>query len=244
MNIMQKSIWFLLTLGLILLGTLHLEMNRMSEQNALLLAENIEKQTEIETLSRAVSKLNSEIVAWQPKVEAYEALASFIDLDAFTLDPDRFQHAREISDATPLDFESASVLVKYADIYDIPYSLILSIIEIESNFTPTLVGTSQDRGYMQIIPGTEKWLATEFGEELGLTYDPNRIFEPSYNLALGIKYIAELMDQHGADYERILSEYNRGPVNLKRYYAANRTYSTTYSKTVLSRQHKYVALNP
>lgn len=105
------------------------------------------------------------------------------------------------------------------------------------------MGQDQDRGYMQIIPGTEKWLATAYGEELGLEYDPSRIFEADYNLALGIKYLDELISGYGTNYDRILSEYNRGPSNLAKYYSANQTYSTSYSRKVLSKVPIYVSLN-
>ena len=176
-----------------------------------------------------------------PMVDEYKKIAQFVDFDA--LKSTQLEKAKEISQETPLEYESAVVLVKYADMYDIPYSLVLSIIDIESNFTKDLVGTSQDRGYMQIIPGTEKWLASSYGAELGLSYDPDRIFDPEYNLALGIKYLDELMNDYGTDFDRILSEYNRGSGNLKKYYQAYKTYSTSYSEKVLSNEVLYVALN-
>lgn len=200
--------------------------------------------TQVETLNSLSAELeiaNRTIEIQKPMVEEYKQVSKFVDFDA--IESPQLEKAKEISDATPLDYESAVVLVKYADMYGIPYSLVLAIIDVESNFTKDLVGYSQDRGYMQIIPGTEKYLATHFGEELGITYDPNRIFEPEYNLALGIKYLDELMSEYGADYDRILSAYNRGAGNLSKYYQAYKTYSTTYSREVLSNETLYVALN-
>ncbi len=49
-------------------------------------------------------------------------------------------------------------------------------METESNFNPTLVGTHKDRGLMQIIPATERWLARDFGSEVGIEYNPEEIF--------------------------------------------------------------------
>ena len=201
---------------------------------------NTQEET-IDSLSTELEKANETIERQQPLVEEYKELSKFVDFDS--MDLTQLEKAQEISDATPLDYESAVALVKYADIYDIPYSLVLSIIDVESNFEKDLVGMSQDRGYMQIIPVTEKYLATTFGDELGLTYDPNRIFEPEYNLALGIKFLDVLMNDYGADYERILSVYNRGAGNLSKYYSAYKTYSTSYSRKVLSNETLYVALN-
>lgn len=151
--------------------------------------------------------------------------------------------AKEIANGTPLDYESALILVRYADKYDLNPSLILSVIEVESNFNQWEVGSSRDRGYMQIIPATEKWLASDFGSELGLKYNPDRIFDPEYNIGLAAAYLNLLQTNYGDDYNRILSEYNRGPGNLKKYYQRNGTYSTSYSRKVLSAEKDYLAFN-
>ena len=217
------------------------KMDAYEDANVTLTTKMSQYEQTINQLSVELEIANQTISIQTPMVDEYKKIAQFVDFDA--LESTQLEKAKEISDATPLEYESAVVLVKYADMYDIPYSLVLSIIDIESNFTKDLVGSSQDRGYMQIIPGTEKWLANNYGAELGLSYNPDRIFEPEYNLALGIKYLDELMDDYGTDYDRILSEYNRGSGNLQKYYQAYKTYSTSYSEKVLSNEVLYVALN-
>lgn len=213
----------------------------LKDANVTLIAKVDSQEETINVLSIELEKAVETIKLQEPMVSEYKKVSKFIDFDA--LESTQLEKAKEISDATPLDYESAVVLVKYADLYDVPYSLVLSIIDIESGFAKDLVGTSQDRGYMQIIPGTEKWLANTYGTELGLTYNPDRIFEPEYNLALGIKYLDDLMGDYGSNYDRILSEYNRGAGNLKKYYAANQTYSTSYSRKILANETIYVSLN-
>lgn len=213
----------------------------LKDANVTLIAKVDSQEETINVLSVELEKAVETIKLQEPMVSEYKKVSKFIDFDA--LESTQLEKAKEISDATPLDYESAVVLVKYADLYDVPYSLVLSIIDIESGFAKDLVGTSQDRGYMQIIPGTEKWLANTYGTELGLTYNPDRIFEPEYNLALGIKYLDDLMGDYGSNYDRILSEYNRGAGNLKKYYAANQTYSTSYSRKILENETIYVSLN-
>lgn len=151
--------------------------------------------------------------------------------------------ALEIVDSTPLDMETARIIVEYSNEFDINTSLILAIIDLESNFEQYEVGGAKDRGYMQIIPGTEKWLANEYGHKIGIEYNPERIFEPEYNIGLGVLYIDLLQNAYGTNYNRILSEYNRGPYSLKKYYEKNKTYVTKYSKVVLNREKKYLALN-
>jgi len=223
----------------------HLEASKeievYSEKNQTLEATVAAQNEMIKDLTEQLSAVNTKMNEQQDIVLKYNALNEIVDLDTF--DVSQLDKANQISEGTPLDLESAVSLVKYADQFDIPYSLVLSIIDLESNFTKDLVGTHQDRGYMQIIPETEEWLATSYGKELGLEYDPGRIFEPDYNLALGIKYLDILMSSNGSDFEKILSEYNRGPYNLEKYFALNKTYSTSYSRTVLSKERKYVTFN-
>lgn len=244
----KRIFWSLLiamTIAVVLLTNNSIKTSQkiktVEAENALLALEVSEKKEQIELLSIHLEQANEVIAIQKPVVEQFKQLSQFIDFDAF--DMTQLETVMKISEETPLDYEGALALVKYADLYDLPYSLVLSIIDLESNFNPNLVGTSQDRGYMQIIPATERWLVHQFGDELGIEYDPGRIFEPEYNLALGIKYLDLLRSNHGDDYDRILSEYNRGPSNLARYYSAYQTYSTSYSRTVLSRQKKYLALN-
>lgn len=159
-----------------------------------------------------------------------------------TLTKDQFASLLHIYNNTPLSLEAAAAVVYYSDYYGVKYSLILSIIEIESNFNQYLVGAAEDRGYMQIIPETERYLVKTFGENIGLSYNPDRIFEPDYNLGLGISYIAYLHQCHGEDLDKILTEYNRGAGGLAAHYRANATYSSTYSRAVIDRQEKYLIL--
>ena len=143
-----------------------------------------------------------------------------------------------IIDHTPLDSKAGEIILKYADEYNLRVSLILGLIDLESNFNQYLVGTSQDRGYMQIIPGTEKWLAEAYGEELGLTYDTTRIFDVDYNIPLGMRYLSLLKDQYGNE-TQMLTSYNRGDYGMEKWFKAHGTYETTYSRVVLKRASKY-----
>ncbi|MBF8983585.1 transglycosylase SLT domain-containing protein [Lutibacter sp. B2] len=144
---------------------------------------------------------------------------------------------------TPLDLETANIVVAYAQKFDVNPSLILAVIKQESNFKKYEVGSSQDRGYMQIIPETEKWLVSKYGKKLGIKYNPKQIFEPKYNIGLGVVYLSVLKKAHGENYNKILSEYNRGPHNLKRYYNKHKTYVTAYSRGILSKEKNYLQFN-
>src|SRR6056297_487757 len=149
----------------------------------------------------------------------------------------------DLADRTPLTLQESAILLGYCDKMKMKPSIILGLIETESNFNKFAVGTSKDRGYMQIIPDTEKWLAHRYGYRLYINYDSSNIFEPEYNFALGIIYLNHLKRVYGENYHKILSEYNRGPYNLKMYYNKHKTYQTSYSKLVLKKSEKYRAFD-
>ena len=193
----------------------------------------------IESLNTQVSKMEAEIDEKKILEEKIKDIEKYINLE----DTDSVAKADQIAEGTPLDFETACIVVQYAEQFNLKPSLILAVIDLESNFKQYEVGAADDRGYMQIIPATEKWLAKEFGEKIGMEFNPEQIFEPTYNIGLGAAYLSLLKGVYGENYNRILSEYNRGPYNLKRYYEANNTYVTTYSKVVLSREKKYLTFN-
>jgi len=195
-------------------------------------------ETKISILSRTVNSLE------ERKKKAEEKLDKLLTgLKIENLDYEDVKKIGDISENTPLDLETSAVLVNVANKYNIKPSLILSIMELESNFDQFTIGRDQDRGYMQIIPSTEKWLANEFAEKHNLKYNPEKIFEPDYNIELAATYLRLLKDSYGNDYNRILSEYNRGPYNLARYYEEHKTYSTSYSRVILNQEKKYLAFN-
>jgi len=203
-------------------------------------------------ISLFVLLMKTSILAYQPAVtetqseeqESTEVTPELIRQKYVTLDQeDDVQLISDIELDTPLDFDTAYVLVAYSRKFNIRPSLLLAMIELESNFDQYCIGTHRDRGFLQIIPSTEKWLVEVFGEELNIEYNPDEIFEADYNIGLGAAYIHLLQEAYGDDINRILSEYNRGPYNLKKYYEAHHTYETTYSRSILSREKKYEQFN-
>lgn len=151
--------------------------------------------------------------------------------------------AYNIAQKTPLTFEDAYILTEKCQASNIDIALVLSLIDIESEFNRDAVGAANDRGYMQIIPSTERWLASEFGPALNIEYDPSRIFEPDYQFALGTAYLQHLQNNHGDNLHRILSEYNRGPYNLADYYRKYGTYVTGYSRKIINNMSRYTELD-
>lgn len=198
-----------------------------------LLIEKIDQK--IEDLKRLLNELEEK----KRILNSLERVQKYVNMD-MTSDLDR---VRKIAEKTPLDLESAAIVVAYAKKLDLNPSLILAVIKLESNFNRWEVGEDNDRGYMQIIPETEKWLAKKYGHLLGLKYNPNDIFKPEYNIGLGAIYLSILKKAYGNDYHRILSEYNRGPYNLQKYYSKHKTFVTSYSRGVLKREKSFLIFN-
>ncbi|WP_432401437.1 lytic transglycosylase domain-containing protein [Wukongibacter sp. M2B1] len=202
--------------------------------------ENLKKEfsvlsVEIDERIKNLEQLVEELEEKKKTLDELKSVQKYMNMD--------LDQVQEIAEKTPLDLETAAIVSAYSKKFNIKSSLILAIIKLESDFNQYEVGEDNDRGYMQIIPSTEKWLAREYGHKLGLKYDPQKIFEPEYNIGLGVVYLSILKEAYGENYERILSEYNRGPYNLKRYYQKHKTYSTTYSRGVLTREKKFLELN-
>lgn len=150
--------------------------------------------------------------------------------------------AERIDGATPLDLRSSLSAAVYARKFNLRPSLLLAIISKESNFNQFTVGSHRDRGYMQIIPASERFMVRWFGAQLGLEYNPKQIFDPEYNLGLGAAYVGSMIERYG-DVERALTEYNRGEGRTETYYRRNGSYSTSYSRQVLALEQQFTALN-
>lgn len=194
---------------------------------------------EIDEKIKDLEELMEELEEKQKILEKLKRVKKYVNMD-LTSNLDKVQ---EIAKKTPLDIETAAIVVAYSKKFNIKASLILAVIKLESNFNRYEVGDNDDRGYMQIIPSTEKWLAKNYGHKLGFKYNPKQIFKPEYNIGLGVIYLSILKKSYGEDYDRILSEYNRGPYKLKKYYEKNKTYATSYSRGVLRRENSFLGFN-
>jgi len=105
----------------------------------------------------------------------------------------------------------------------VPTALALAVAEQESSFNPTLInpkkvktaaGEEQAVGTFQLLPSTAK----------GLGVDP---MDPRQNIAGGVKYLRQLLDQHQGDLSKVLGEYG-GVVR-----------DTKYVPSVLTRLEKF-----
>ena len=89
--------------------------------------------------------------------------------------------------------------------YRIDPSLVLAFARIESRFMADVVSPAGARGLMQLMPATARHLG---GGDLD---------DPSTNLALGQRYIAQLLSQLNGNLLELAAAYNAGPGTVSRW---------------------------
>ncbi|MBQ5488019.1 MAG: lytic transglycosylase domain-containing protein [Clostridia bacterium] len=90
--------------------------------------------------------------------------------------------------------------------YGLDADLVFAVIRTESSFKPDAVSSAGAKGLMQIMTPTAEWVCWRYNEE----YDPSRIFEPEYNIELGCRLLAYLIDYYDGNTEYAVAAYNAG----------------------------------
>ena len=113
-------------------------------------------------------------------------------------------------DDIPLPYELQDVLQTACTEFDIPFELMLALIERESQFTWVDGDGGESVGYCQIQPQWWQWMADLIGSDL---------YEPAGNLRTGCAVLAYLVERYG-DIEDALTAYNTGSPGVSEYAAA------------------------
>lgn len=96
--------------------------------------------------------------------------------------------------------------------YTIDPSLVQAFIRIETRFQPNAVSPVGAAGLMQLMPKTAK--------SLGGTGVEDDLLDPSYNMALGQRYIARLLRSYSGSIVQTAAAYNAGPGKVSAWTAA------------------------
>lgn len=138
--------------------------------------------------------------------------------------------------------------VKYWKSYmniDLDDSYIYAMIYQESRFNPEALGSSGDSGYCQIL---QKYFNEIYSNlesdypELAEQVDYD-IFNEETNLLCGLYWLDYSAQQTTGEklsttnISAALTAYNRGVKGAKNYFDKNNTYSTSYSKSIISVAH-------
>ena len=91
---------------------------------------------------------------------------------------------------------------------------VLAIMKQESSFRANAKSPSAARGLLQLVYDT----ALKYNKKAGyVSLNPDDLYQPSVNIAIGSTYIADLKDQFGGLYEAIAASYNGGEDNAARW---------------------------
>ena len=90
--------------------------------------------------------------------------------------------------------------------YTIDPSLVLAFARIESRFQADATSAAGARGLMQLMPGT--------AASVGGAGAVSQLNDPTYNMSLGQRYIAGLLNSYGGNLIQVPSAYNAGPMKL------------------------------
>jgi soluble lytic murein transglycosylase-like protein len=124
----------------------------------------------------------------------------------------------------------AAAIVSEARARDFDPSLVLAVIEVESNFDNFAVSPVGALGLMQILPSTGEALA----RRLGIPWCGSRtLFDPVANVKLGVAYLDELRERFGL-LPTALAAYNYGPGRIGRWLRNGSALPVHYAQRVLS----------
>jgi hypothetical protein len=90
------------------------------------------------------------------------------------------------------------IIERHAERYRVDATLVRAVIQVESDFNPSVVSSKGACGLMQLMPAT----ASRFGVR--------EIHDPEQNIHGGVQYLAHLMRLFNGDLTRVLAGYNAG----------------------------------
>jgi soluble lytic murein transglycosylase len=123
---------------------------------------------------------------------------------------------RTISTGNTEDFPTAyrDDVLRESKKRNIDPRFILAIMKQESTFRPGVKSGSAARGLLQLTIDT----ALKYNKKAGFPYlQPDDLYVPATNIAIGTEYIADLKNQFGGLYEAIAASYNGGEDNAARW---------------------------
>lgn len=103
--------------------------------------------------------------------------------------------------STPWDHIIETVSQKYG----IDSRLIKAVMKAESSFNPNTRSQAGACGLMQLMPDTARALGVK------------NIWDPVENIAGGVRYLRQMLDQFDHNLALALAAYNAGPGNVKKY---------------------------
>ncbi|MFZ5874791.1 MAG: lytic transglycosylase domain-containing protein [Nitrospirota bacterium] len=123
------------------------------------------------------------------------------------------------------------VLAGLSDHYGYDPALIVAVIMTESSFDPSSRSHKGALGLMQLLPNTAEQLAQETNRPWS---GEHALFDPTYNISLGVRYLAQLQKRFGS-LDVALAAYNYGPYRVEELIRRGKPVPMDYTKRVLAR---------
>lgn len=115
-------------------------------------------------------------------------------------------------DEYPILFQSE--LLRHASSRKVDPRFVLAIMKQESSFRPGAKSPAGARGLLQLVYDT----AIKYKDKTGFSgLQPDDLYKPDVNIALGCEYISQLKGEFGGLYEPIAASYNGGEDNAARW---------------------------
>ena len=128
-----------------------------------------------------------------------------------------------------MDEGTQKTVSEICDKYNVPFTLVMALIETESNFQPNLISRTNDYGLMQINICNHKRLSAG----LGIT----DFLNPSQNVEAGCYMLSELLYKY-KDLNVVLMAYNMGEGNAKKLWKQG-VWSSKYSQKIMVRKQEF-----
>lgn len=134
-----------------------------------------------------------------------------------------------------LTLEILTAVLIAAGAYDVPPSLILGVIEVESNFSPFALGD-----YVKGQPQSLGLMQLHIGGGAGTYYPAAFLLEVKNNVAIGTRYLAACLKAFDGDLQKGVSAYNQGIQGVK---DRGWEFNKPYVDRVLEAQKNYLAFD-
>lgn len=130
----------------------------------------------------------------------------------------------------PLSYSLQRYIYEVCADEEVPVSLVIAMIDKESNFNPESVSDTGDYGLMQINKINHETLEEQ--------YRAADMLDPYQNVFCGIKVIGTYIKTYEGDYNKALMAYNMGEYGAKKAWESG-IKSTSYSESILNLMSEY-----
>lgn len=118
----------------------------------------------------------------------------------------------------------------YSNQHSLDPLLVLSVIQVESEFSSQAVSPVGAMGIMQVMPATARYIT----ERRGWSWPgERRLFDPSFNIRLATSYLSELIEKFQSVEEALIA-YNCGEGTMQALAAAGLPLPRSYAQRVIS----------